>query len=191
MAELPADPLPELRGERVLLRPLRESDAQTRQACGYDVEFERMLGHARPPSAAMSAEAAAEWLRARQRQPACWAIEHAGRCIGTLGFVNLHRAGKWATLSIEIFDPACWDRGFGSAATSLVLRHAFEDLALHRVELQVKAYNARAIRAYEKCGFAHEGVLRETTMVDGEWVDSVAMSILDREYRALTGRLRG
>ena len=149
-----------------------------------------MLGHERPATRQMSAEEAAEWLRSRTRQPVCWAIDYDGRCIGTVGFVLLHARGKWATFSIEIFDPSLWSRGFGTEATRLVLRHAFEELNLHRVELQVKAYNQRAIRAYEKCGFVREGVLRETSMVDGEWVDAVAMSILDRDYRALSGSWR-
>jgi RimJ/RimL family protein N-acetyltransferase/8-oxo-dGTP pyrophosphatase MutT (NUDIX family) len=175
---------PELRGERVLLRPLRAGDAHDRQACGYDAEFERMLGHDRPASAVMSPEAAEQWYSGRSRQPICWAIEYGGRCVGTVGFVNLSERSRWATFSIEICDPALWSQGLGSEATRLALRHAFATLGLHRVELQVLSYNQRAIRAYEKCGFVREGTVRECRQVDGEWIDDVSMSILDREYRA-------
>jgi len=43
-------------------------------------------------------------------------------------------------------------------------------------------YNVRAIRAYEKCGFAVEGREREAALVDGSCHDDVIMGILDREF---------
>ena len=47
------------------------------------------------------------------------------------------------------------------------------------------SYNRRAIRAYEQCGFVHEGVVRECRCVDDEWIDDLRMSILDREYHRI------
>ncbi|HEU5318457.1 MAG TPA: GNAT family protein [Chloroflexota bacterium] len=184
-AEGPAA-VPELRGDGLLLRPLRESDAADRRACGYDPEFERLLGHDAPATTAMTEEQAAAWLRSRTRQPFNWAIDVGERCVGTVGFVNLGRT--WATLSIEIFDPSLWGRGLGTGAVRLVLGHAFNTLGLHRVELQVHGYNHRAIRAYEKSGFVREGIVRECTRVDGQWIEDVTMSILDREFHALSTR---
>ena len=70
-------------------------------------------------------------------------------------------------------------------ATRLVLGHAFEELGLHRVSLEVFAFNPRAQRAYEKVGFVTEGVRRDALRFDGEWVDSVLMSVLDHEWSAL------
>ncbi len=174
-----------LRGTHFLLRALREADARERQACGLHPEFERMLGHDAPASAEMTDNAAAGWLRARTGMPVCWAIDVDGRCVGTAGFVSMSRRSGWAALSVEIFDPALWGQGLGSGAIRLALGYAFDTLGLHRVELQVLSYNYRAIRAYEKCGFAHEGVVRECRRVDGEWIDDLRMAILHREYRAL------
>ena len=82
------DAVPELRGPHLRLRPLRETDAADRRTCGHDAEFARMLGHPHPASPEMTAEEAEQWLRSRMRQPACWAIEWGGRCVGTVGFVN-------------------------------------------------------------------------------------------------------
>ena len=73
------------------------------------------------------------------------------------------------------------DQGRG-LATRLALRYAFEALHLHRVELRVVTFNARAIACYEKCGFVREGLFRENTFLRGKYVDVVPMGILRAEY---------
>jgi RimJ/RimL family protein N-acetyltransferase len=52
------------------------------------------------------------------------------------------------------------------------------------VSVRVVAYNLRAIRAYQKCGFVIEGHEREAACVDGTWHDGVMMGLLDREFAA-------
>jgi RimJ/RimL family protein N-acetyltransferase len=66
----------------------------------------------------------------------------------------------------------------------LVLAHGFGEMNLHRIDLRVLARNGRAIRAYEKCGFVHEGVERESALIDGNWEDDVKMSVLEHEFRS-------
>ncbi len=73
--------------------------------------------------------------------------------------------------------PGFQDRGMGSEATRLILDHAFA-IGLHRVELEVYAFNPRARRVYEKAGFVHEGTRREALLWDGEWIDAILMSVL-------------
>jgi RimJ/RimL family protein N-acetyltransferase len=53
---------------------------------------------------------------------------------------------------------------------------------LHRVSVRVLAYNKRAIRSYQKCGFVIEGREREAGPVNGQWHDDVIMGLLDREF---------
>jgi RimJ/RimL family protein N-acetyltransferase len=47
-----------------------------------------------------------------------------------------------------------------------------------RVELQVRADNERAIRLYERAGFAREGTLRNAMRFDGKYYDALQMSLL-------------
>ncbi len=54
---------------------------------------------------------------------------------------------------------------------------------LHRISVRVVEYNARALRACQKCGFVIEGREREAALVDGAWYDDVMKGLLDREYR--------
>ena len=86
-----------------------------------------------------------------------------------------------------LIGPRGRDRGLGTEATRLLLAHAFDRLGLHRVELEVFAFNPRARRAYEKAGFTVEGVRRDALRFDGEWVDAVVMSVLEHEWRTATG----
>jgi RimJ/RimL family protein N-acetyltransferase len=53
-----------------------------------------------------------------------------------------------------------------------------------RVELTAHADNLRAIALYEKLGFVHEGVTRDSICIDGRYVDSVVMARIDAENRA-------
>lgn len=66
-----------------------------------------------------------------------------------------------------------------------MLRYAFAELDLHRVDLRVLDFNVRAIAAYEKCGLQREGIERESASVGDEWHDDVRMSVLEQDYRAL------
>jgi RimJ/RimL family protein N-acetyltransferase len=47
-----------------------------------------------------------------------------------------------------------------------------------RVELQVRSDNERAIRLYERLGFAHEGTLRRAMRFDDTYYDALQMSLL-------------
>jgi RimJ/RimL family protein N-acetyltransferase len=73
-------------------------------------------------------------------------------------------------------------RGVGTDATRQMLRHAFEDLNLHRVFLSVLAHNVVAVRLYEKTGFVREGVAREAAYKNGSYNDMVQMAVLSQEF---------
>lgn len=88
-------------------------------------------------------------------------------------------------MAVGIFDPASLGRGLGSEAIKLLLHHAFGAMGLHRIGIRVLAYNKRAIRAYEKCGFVIEGRERETALVNGAWHDDIMMGLLEHEFQAL------
>lgn len=74
-------------------------------------------------------------------------------------------------------------RGYGTEATIAVLDYAFAAVGLHRVSLDVFSFNPRAERSYLKAGFRVEGRQRHTLHWDGEWVDSILMSVLSTDER--------
>ena len=67
----------------------------------------------------------------------------------------------------------------------VLLRFAFEELNLHRVNLSVFEYNPRAIRSYEKAGFHHEGRQRQVLHRGGKRWDMLYMGILKNESESM------
>jgi len=104
------------------------------------------------------------------------------RQIGFTTFSSLDADNGSVLFHITIGERDAWGRGLGTETTSLMLSHAFERLALHRVGLTVFSYNLRAIRAYEKAGFRIEGRLRDAIMRDGRYFDEVQMGVLASEW---------
>ena len=61
--------------------------------------------------------------------------------------------------------------GIVTEAVELVVRFAFEQIGLHRVEAYVAPENKASIRVLEKAGFQQEGLLRKLLYINGKWVD--------------------
>lgn len=59
-----------------------------------------------------------------------------------------------------------------------VVDHGLTTMGLHRISLEVYAFNPRARHVYEKVGFVHEGTGRDALLFDGEWIDVHFMAIL-------------
>lgn len=111
-----------------------------------------------------------------------WAILRAedGEHIGEAVLNDLDEDNRSAGFRIALGDPRFFGNGYGTEATIAVLGHAHGAAGLHRVELEVYAFNPRAQRAYEKAGFAVEGRRRDALLWQGEWVDAIVMGSLAR-----------
>ncbi|GHE15978.1 acetyltransferase [Streptomyces alanosinicus] len=84
--------------------------------------------------------------------------------------------------------PGTYGHGLGTEATRLIVGYGFEELGLHRISLEVYAFNPRARRVYENVGFIAEGVLRDALLWEGERVDAAIMPILAPEWFRRRGR---
>ena len=102
-----------------------------------------------------------------------------------IGWANLHRISfsqRIAEFGICIGDRSCWDKGYGTEATQLVLDFAFTGLSLNSVLLSAFAYNQRALRAYEKAGFREIGRWRQAHWIGGRAHDVVFMDCLAADF---------
>lgn len=178
---------PDLQGERVDLRPPRPSDKEDRLNAGRDPELTKMYGGDYRNISPLTPEEVERWYEILLSDPLSWIIEANGKCVGHCRLHSLDTDNRAARYAIGIFNRDYWGKGYGTEATRLVLKYAFEELKLHRVDLRVLSYNERAIAAFGKCGFVEEGHERDSALVAGEWHTDVRMSILEHEYRTLGG----
>jgi diamine N-acetyltransferase len=104
--------------------------------------------------------------------------------IGNIGYFDFDSIAQSAESGILIGDKDYWNKGYGTEAMKLLLKHGFETLNLNRVFLRVYEDNPRAIRCYEKVGFIHEGRMRQARFSKGKYVDILFMGILREEWKS-------
>jgi RimJ/RimL family protein N-acetyltransferase len=176
-------------GDRVRFRAIEKKDLPFYVKWLNDPEVRQGLSMNRPISLAEEEEWFAGILKSSpQERPLAIEIlpeEDAQDWIfvGNCSLIHLNWENRSAEIGIHIGEKQYWDRGFGTEAMQLMCRHAFDDLNLHRLWLQVFETNQRAIRAYEKAGFILEGKFREAKYLNGRYVDVLIMSILKPEWR--------
>ncbi len=186
---------PTLVGERAVLRPFTDADIAAMGPILADPEVNRLTGSVGSTQEATTrpselGERELGWYRSRADQPdrLDLALVDAATdaCVGEV-VLNAYDGDNQSCGFRILVGPQGRDRGLGTEATRMVLRHAFATTDLHRVELEVYAFNPRAQRVYEKAGFVVEGRRRDALLFDGERVDAVLMSILRPEWAALAG----
>jgi RimJ/RimL family protein N-acetyltransferase len=178
-----------MEGPRVILRHHRPEDLPQVRRWYRDPELARLTRYSLLP---MTDEEVDRFFHARLMSPesVAYAIElRAGaRLIGLTTFSNLDPDNGSVLFHITIGEPDAWGQGFGTEATGLMLRLAFERIGLHRVGLSVFSFNERAIRSYQKAGFRVEGRTREAIVRGGQRFDELTMGILADEWWARFGR---
>lgn len=176
-----------LQGQHVLLRTARQGDQGVLERLRADPEIDHYMG----------VDSGAGGL--------LWRHVYLGDQSGALADLAVVRLPNTPIGLVSLWDRmiphkaaelSIWigrdyrNAGMGTEALCLALRHAFSELKLHKVYLRVLEYNRRAIRLYEKCGFATEGILRGEMLVHGQWHDLRYMGILADEFERVEMRLR-
>lgn len=110
-------------------------------------------------------------------------ISPDGKIIGESVINEIDDELRSANFRIGLFHSDECGKGIGSWAIEIIRDFAFEELKLHRLELDVFSFNSRAIKAYKKAGFKQEGVLRDGIKDGDKYADDVLMAILEDEWR--------
>lgn len=148
----------EHRGPRVHLRPVRPDDLESIIRWTNDPELRELMEGEYPEEPGEGRRWYQRTLRDRRSRQ--FIIEtRDGLAIGDIALGEISWRAREAELRIRIGEKAYWNRGYGTEAVQLIVRHAFEDLGLERVYLRVFTFNLRAIRCYLKSGFRPEGRL--------------------------------
>ena len=177
------------KGDGVRLGPLLSTDAEAIAEWFSDAAFLRLYsGTVAFPKTVEEITKMLREMRDSKTQFMFALRELEGdRLLGFGGFDEvLWRNGVgWFTIALA---PPVWGQGYGTIMTRLLLRFAFDELNLHKVQLTVFDYNERALALYRHQGFQQEGIFREAIYRDGHYYHMILMGLLDREWRASVGR---
>ncbi len=82
-------------------------------------------------------------------------------------------------LDIIIGNASDMGQGFGTDALKTLSNHLFSNLHLHKLWIEARADNPRAIHAYTRAGFLQEAVLKDEFFFNGRFIDGVRMAIVE------------
>lgn len=102
--------------------------------------------------------------------------------LGEVVLMDIDDEYKSCSFRIAIFNKENFNKGIGYKATKEALKVAFNEMNLHRVELEVFDYNPRAKAMYEKVGFKEEGIKRDALYIKNDFHNVYIMSILKKEF---------
>lgn len=108
-------------------------------------------------------------------------IETDGERAGTVEFERVNRRSRIAGLGGLALHPSYRGRGIADEASRLFQRHLIGELGFHRLELEVYAFNERALAHAERAGFVREGVRRKAYWRHGQWVDGVLFGLVEED----------
>ena len=175
--------MPILTGTKVILRPYEPDDAQIILDSTSEPVGRWLTGTHATFTLEQIQRYIANALQAEDRAGFIILDAQTRERVGEVVLMQIDPDNRNAVLRIALFGTEHFGKGYGSEALRLLLGYGFEVHRLHRIGLDVFAYNKRAIHVYEKIGFRREGVQRDALFYDGAYHDSILMAILEDEWR--------
>lgn len=102
--------------------------------------------------------------------------------IGGCGINEVDFKNSKVTIGIFIGNKEYWGKGYGTDAIKTLTSFIFDQMNINKIKLSVYAFNKRAMRCYEKCGFKVEGTLHQELFRDGAYHDEFVMALLREDY---------
>ena len=175
-----------LKGNKVVLRPVRRSDLPDFLRWFNDPEVTQYLGIYLP----MTEMVEDKWIESlgttRLLTDVLFiieAIEETGtKAIGDTGLMSINAKDHNAVFGIAIGEKGYWSKGYGTEAARLLVKYGFEQLNLHRITSGAIAFNERSIRMHKSVGFKEEGRQRDFIYRNGKFNDHVLFGILKEEW---------
>ena len=109
------------------------------------------------------------------------------RLVGLAEFNWIQWNNGIAGIRLGIGAPEDRRKGYGREALGLLLRFAFNEINLYRLNAMIPAYNETAMHLFEDAGFAREVTRREAVNRDGRLWDLYHYGLLAEEWRERQG----
>ena len=182
-----------LRGDRLLLTPLRLGDAADFvHALGGPAEAAEVTAHLsyRSPDLAAARRVITAALTTPDQVAFAQRLVAGGELVGTTSFYEIEPARSSLAIGHTWLARPWWRTGLNTESKLLMLRRAFGALGAERVVWHTDIRNLRSQAAIERLGATREGVLRHhRRRPDGSLRDTVQYSMLAAEWPGVEARL--
>jgi RimJ/RimL family protein N-acetyltransferase len=172
-----------LRGNKVVLRPVRSTDLDALYAAHTDIANR---GEYFPLGVQSESD-----FRSQFSTNGFWAREEGmllivdpdGDIAGHIEFFKPVSYWDAFELSYQLYDQRFAGRGFVTEAVQLMVDYLFGAKKQHRIHLVIVPGNAASRRIAEKCGFVAEGTVRGAFFNQGRNQDVLLFSLLRTDPR--------
>lgn len=102
--------------------------------------------------------------------------------IGNISLVNIDYINRKCDWGIIVGEKEYWNRGYAKEASYLLLRHAFDNLNIHRIYSGTTAENIGGQKLMISMGMVKEGIRREHIYKAGKFMDIFEYGVLKKEF---------
>lgn len=174
-----------IKGKIVTLRAITQTDLQLICDMFNDPELEDLVvGWAFP----ISIEQQKKWFENNigDNKNFRFIIEtEENGAVGIATLTDIDWKNRRATHGIKLANIQNRTKGVGTDTVMALMRYAFDELGLHRLDGSWFDFNTASKKLYTKCGWKEEGVKREYVYKKGEWRDLTIVGVLEKDYRQL------
>lgn len=176
-----------IHGKKVTLRAPEPRDAAKLHLWANDPEIWQYLGGWHFPYASTSTD---KWLANidnNSQSGHVFAIDTADHgLVGTANLVSIDWKNKNAFHGMMLGDPAIRGQGYGLDTVMAMMRYAFDELGLQRLDSDIIATNTRSLNFYTtSCGWEVEGVRKNWFFRGGRHIDKTLIGITREAYQRL------
>jgi RimJ/RimL family protein N-acetyltransferase len=169
-----------LRGDRVVLRTIEEEDIEILQRSRNEPAFREGLMSIYPQNR-ITVETDLEERSEEVDEDTLGLLICADKeAVGLVILFDIHR-GETGTLGYWLL-PEHQGEGYATEGVGLLIDHAFQNLALHRILGWTIDYNEESQAVLRRLGFSHEGTYREHIFRKGEYHDTEHYGLLVSEW---------
>ena len=177
-------------GKKVYLRQMELSDMPAYQEMLNDESISANVVGWSFPVSAFEQEA---WFKSavndsRNRRFSI-VLKETDEVVGMVTLSSIDWHNRSATHGIKLLSSCPKGQGIGTDAVIALMRYAFEEVNLNRLDGSWLDYNQASKHLYEKCGWYEEGTKKEAIWRNGRYHDLIIAGITKAEYLAIKERM--
>ncbi len=172
-----------IEGKKITLRAIEESDQELLHKWANDPRIWPLLASWHFPT---SYRDQLEWYNSLSPRSADqrFAIEAPDLgLIGTANLVNINWKDRNAFHGMLLGDKDIRGKGYGTDTIMTIMRYAFEELGLQRLDGSMIEYNKASLAVYlNKCGWKEEGRQRKYYFRKNRFWDKIIVGVTREDY---------